>query len=104
MSGQGSKTEAWIFDASGTPRHGWLETREEAGELRPADGGWHRVAGLPPESAAGVTRVVLWADQRDKYVARLDIGDIRRWIICESLPALLGALRSLEALVALGRP
>ena len=94
--------EAWIFDAAGVSRHGWLEIREENGELRPADRGWHRVTALPPDGG-GATQVVLWADQRDKYVVRLDIGDIKRWIICERLQALLNTLASLDALVALGR-
>lgn len=102
MIGQ-NKTEAWIFDAAGAPRHGWLEVSEENGEMRPADRGWNRVATLPPDGTASATRVVLWADQRDKYVARLDIGDLRRWMICERLPALLNALASFDALIAIGR-
>jgi hypothetical protein len=98
-----TKTEAWIFDASGTSRHGWLEIREESGELRPADGGWQRVAGFPPDGAPGTARVAMWADQRDKYVLRLDLGTIQRWVICERLPALLHAVGAVNALVQLGR-
>jgi hypothetical protein len=98
-----TKVEAWIFDVAGTPRHGWLEVGDEGGEARPADRGWNRVAVFPPDGTTGATRVVLWADQRDKYVARLDIGDLHRWIICERLPALLHALASLNALIAIGR-
>ena len=97
-----NKTEAWIFDASGTPRHGWLEIVEENGEMRPADRGWHRVNGYPADSGGGA-RVALWADQRDKYVLRLDLGTIQRWVICERFTALLLAADSLNALVQLGR-
>jgi hypothetical protein len=98
-----NKTEAWIVDASGTSRHGWLEIREENGELRPADGGWQRVEGFPAESAFGTARIAMWADQRDKYVFRLDLGSLQRWVICERLPALLHAAASVNALVQLGR-
>ena len=45
----------------------------------------------------------MWADQRDKYVLRLDLGNIQRWVICERLPALLHAVASVNALVQLGR-
>jgi hypothetical protein len=96
-----SKTEAWIFDAGGTPRHGWLEIRDENGEMRPADRGWQRVSGYPLEG--GTARLALWADQRDKYVLRLDLGSIQRWVICERFPALLHAAGSLSALIQLGR-
>jgi len=98
------KTHAWIFDIAGLAREGWLELREEDGELRPADKAWHRLAVFPPGAeSGGATRVVLWADQRDKYIVRLDLGDAQRWIICEQLPALLGAVESLNALVQLGK-
>lgn len=99
-----TKTQAWIYDARGSVQDGWLEVQEKAGQLCPADAGWRIVAVLPPESDTGhVTRVVLWADQGDKYVARLDIGDLHRWVICERLPALLRALDALNALVQLGK-
>ena len=98
-----NKTEAWIFDASGTPRHGWLEIIEESGELRPTDRGWQRVVGFPPDGAFGAARLAMWADQRDKYVLRLDLGTIQRWVICERFPALLHAAGSLSALLQLGR-
>lgn len=97
-----TKTEAWIFDAAGAPRHGWLELREEDGEMRPADRGWHRVSGFPAEGGGGA-RLALWADQRDKYVLRLDLGTIQRWVICERFPALLHAAGSVAALLQLGR-
>lgn len=96
-----NKTEAWIFDTSGTPRHGWLEILEENGEMRPADRGWQRVNGYPLEG--GAARLAMWADQRDKYVVRLDLGSIQRWVICERFPALLHAAASLSALIQLGR-
>ncbi len=98
-----TKTEAWIFDASGTPRHGWLEISEEDGEMRPADRGWQRVTGFPSEGPADSAHLVIWADQRDKYVLRLDLGTIQRWVICERFPALLHAADSLSALIHLGR-
>ena len=98
-----TKAEAWIYDASGTARHGWLEIIEEDGEMRPADRGWQHVAGFPPETAVGAARLALWADQRDKYVLRLDLGTIQRWVICERFPALLHAAGSVHALVQLGR-
>ena len=103
MQGPHPKTEAWIYDAGGTARHGWLELRDEDGETRPADGGWQRVVGFPPDGALGTARVAMWADQRDKYVLRLDLGNIQRWVICERLPALLHAIASVNALVQLGR-
>lgn len=103
MASGGPKTEVWIYDAGGGVRDGWLEVREEDGELRPADRAWERVAAFPPEIGAASTRVVLWADRRDKYIARLDLGGLHRWVICERLPALLRVLESLQALVALGR-
>jgi hypothetical protein len=97
-----TKTHAWIYDTAGA-HDGWLELREEDGELRPADTAWKRIAAFPPlPDPARTTRVLLWADQRDKYIARIDIGTSQRWIICEQLPALLRALPSLEALVRLG--
>ncbi|MDX2170482.1 MAG: hypothetical protein SF182_25645 [Deltaproteobacteria bacterium] len=97
-----NKTHAWIYDTVGT-HDGWLEIREEDGELRPADVAWKRIASFPAEPEAGrPTRLVLWADQRDKYIARLDIGEVQRWVICEQLPALLRALPSFEALFRLG--
>jgi hypothetical protein len=96
------KTEVWIYDANGAVHDGWLELTEEAGQLRPADRGWNIIAVFPASAEAGTTRVVLWADQRDKYFARLDLGDLHRWIICERLPALLRALPALESLVRLG--
>jgi len=97
------KSEVWIYDATGGVHDGWLELIEEAGQLRPADRGWSIVAVFPPEGgASGTTRVVLWADQRDKYVARIDIGELHRWVICERLPALLRTLPSFDALVRLG--
>ena len=98
-----NKAEAWIFDASGTARHGWLEIVDENGEMRPADRGWQRVTGFPPETAFGAARLAMWADQRDKYVLRLDLGTIQRWVICERFPALLHAAGSVNALVQLGR-
>lgn len=97
------KTEVWIYDAGGGVRDGWLEIREEDGELRPADRAWERVTDFPPEAGASTAHVVLWADRRDKYIARLDLGPLQRWIICERLPALLRVLDSLHAVVALGR-
>ncbi len=96
-----TKTHAWIYDTAGT-HDGWLEVREEDGELRPADTAWKRVATFPTGADSGrPTRVVLWADQRDKYIARLDIGELHRWVICEQLPALLRAVPSFEALLRL---
>ena len=96
-----NKIEAWIFDASGTPRHGWLEIIDDGGEMRPADRGWNRISGYPLEG--GAARMAMWADQRDKYVIRIDIGSIQRWVICERFPALLHTAASLSALVRLGR-
>jgi len=99
-----TKMHAWIYDTAGA-HDGWLEIREEDGEMRPADAAWKRVAAFPAEAdAAPATRVVLWADQRDKYIARLDVGELRRWIICEQLPALLRAIPSLEAFVRIAKP
>jgi hypothetical protein len=96
-----TKTHAWIYDAVST-HDGWLELREEDGELRPADVAWKRVVAFPAAPEAGrPTRMVLWADQRDKYIVRLDIGELHRWIICEQLPALLRVLPAFEALVRL---
>ncbi|MFN8640219.1 MAG: hypothetical protein U0802_00605 [Candidatus Binatia bacterium] len=103
MHGQHPKTEAWIYDVAGAARHGWLEIREENGEMRPADGGWQRVAGFPSDDAPGSAHVAMWSDQRDKYVLRLDLGNIQRWMICERLPALLHAIGAVQALVQLGR-
>lgn len=98
-----TKTHVWIYDTAGA-HDGWLEIREEGGELRPADVAWKRAAEFPAASdGSPQTRIVLWADQRDKYVARIDIGSLHRWVICEQLPALLRALPALEALVRLGR-
>ena len=98
-----AKAEAWIFDASGTARHGWLEINDANGEMRPTDRGRLRVSGFPPETAFGAARLAMWADQRDKYVLRLDLGTIQRWVICERFPALLHTAASLSALVRLGR-
>jgi len=98
-----NKTHAWIFDIVGGPREGWLELREENGELRPADKAWLRIGTFPPDAPQGMTRVILWADQRDKYIARLDLGGSQRWLVCEQLPALMQAAESLNALVQLGK-
>lgn len=103
MHAQNPKSEVWIYDIAGAARHGWLEIREEHGEMRPADGGWQRVAGFPAEGAAGTARAAMWSDQCDKYVLRLDLGGMQRWMICEGLPALLHVADSVGALVGLGR-
>jgi hypothetical protein len=95
------KTQAWIFDGTGVARKGWLQVFEGESDARPADKGWHVMAELPgpPDSAVCV---FLWADDVDKYIARIDIGFDRRWIIMEGLPALLTTAGSLNALVQMG--
>ncbi len=103
MARGSQKAEVWIYDAGGGMRDGWLELREEQGELWPADRAWERVTEFPPDASASTARVVLWADRRDKYIARLEVGGLQRWIICERLPALLRVLESLHAIVALGQ-
>jgi hypothetical protein len=98
------KAAAWIFDATGEARDGWLQVIEVDGELRPADQGWSPLAAFPPQpDPARSIRIALWADKRDKYVARVDLGAEQRWIICERLPALLRVVEQLNALVQLGR-
>ncbi len=97
------KTHAWIFDVTGIARKGWLQIVEDKGDAKPADKGWRRMAGFPASGAA-TTKVYLWADDVDKYIARIDVGADRRWIIMEGLPALLGTMPSLNALVQLGTP
>jgi hypothetical protein len=94
------KTHAWIFDVSGVARKGWLQIVEEGGDAKPADRGWRPMAAFP--GGSGTTRVVLWADDVDKYIARVDVGSDRRWIIMEGLPALLSTATSLNALVQMG--
>lgn len=95
------KTHAWIFDVSGVARKGWLQIIEDEGEAKPADRGWRPMAAFP--GGAGTARVFLWADDVDKYIARIDVGSDRRWIIMEGLPALLSAAQSLNALVQMGK-
>jgi len=95
------KTHAWIFDATGIARKGWLQIVDDGKDARPADKGWRPMAAFP-RSAGPVTRVLLWADDVDKYIGRIDIGGDRRWIIMEGLPAFLTAMKSLNALVQMG--
>ncbi len=95
------KTHAWIFDVSGVARKGWLQIIEGAGDAKPADRGWRPMAEFPAIGRGG-TRVVLWADDVDKYIARIDVGLDRRWLILEGLPALLNAAASLNAVVQMG--
>lgn len=94
------KTHAWIFDVSGVARKGWLQIIEDEGDAKPADRGWRPMASFP--ASGGTTRIFLWADDVDKYIARIDVGSDRRWIIMEGLPALLSAAASLNALVQMG--
>ena len=95
------KTHAWIFDGTGVARKGWLQVFDGGKDARPADKGWRVMAELPgpPDSAVCI---FLWADDVDKYIARVDIGWDRRWIIMEGLPALLDTANSLNALMQLG--
>lgn len=95
------KTHAWIFDGTGVARKGWLHVYEGSRAARPADKGWRRMAELPgpPDSAV---RIYLWADDVDKYIARIDIGWDRRWIIMEGLPALLDTAGTLNSLLQMG--
>jgi hypothetical protein len=99
------KTSTWIFDSSGTVRHGWLEiVEDEVGGTRPADKGWHLVAAFPVVARReDLARVVLWADGVDKYIARIAIADAYRWVIMEGLPALLANIQSFNALIQMGR-
>ena len=94
------KTHAWITDVGGVSRKGWLEVLEDKGDARPADPGWRRMAVFPKGS--GATKVHLWADDVDKYIARIDVGNDQRWVVMEGLPALLATAESLNALVQLG--
>ncbi len=95
------KTHAWIFDVSGVARKGWLQIHDDKGDARPADKGWRKVATFP--TGSGVTKLLLWADDVDKYIARVDIGSDRRWMVMEGLPAFLNAIGSLNALIQLGK-
>jgi len=95
------KTHAWIFDVTGVARKGWLQVFEGEEEARPADKGWRVMAQLPGPPDGAVC-VFLWADDVDKYIARVDIGRDRRWIIMEGLPALLATAGSLNALLQMG--
>ncbi len=96
------KTHAWIFDVAGIARKGWLQIIEDQGEAKPADKGWRPIATFPTGGASS-TKVFLWADDVDKYIARIDVGSDRRWIVMEGLPALLGNATSLSALIEMGR-
>jgi hypothetical protein len=97
------KTHAWIFDVGGIARKGWLQIIEEGGgDAKPADRGWRPIASFP-SSGTSSTRIFLWADDVDKYIARIDVGTDRRWIVMEGLPALLGNAASLSALIEMGR-
>ena len=80
---------------------GWRSSRSTANCVPPIAAGnaWR----VPAGTAVGAARLALWADQRDKYVLRLELGNIQRWVICERLPALLHAAGSVNALVQLGR-
>jgi len=95
------KTHAWIFDATGIARKGWLQIIDEGQNARPADKGWRPLAAFPRQPGA-TTRVLLWADDVDKYIGRIDVGGDRRWIIMEGLPALLSNMNSLNSLVQMG--
>ncbi len=95
------KTYAWIFDGTGVARRGWLQVLEGDGDARPADKGWRTMAALPGPPGS-LVHVFIWADDVDKYIARLDVGSDRRWIIMEGLPAFLETTSSLSDLVQLG--
>ncbi len=96
------KTHAWIFDVAGIARKGWLQIVEEQGDAKPADKGWRPIASFPTGGSSS-TKVFLWADDVDKYIARIDVGTDRRWIVMEGLPALLSNASSLSALIEMGR-
>ncbi len=96
------KTHAWIFDVAGIARKGWLQIVEDRGDAKPADKGWRPIAAFPTGGASS-TKVFLWADDVDKYIARIDVGSDRRWVVMEGLPALLGNAPSLSALIEMGR-
>ncbi len=96
------KTHAWIFDVAGIARKGWLQIIESDADAKPADKGWRPIASFPTGGTSS-TKVFLWADDVDKYIARIDVGTDRRWIVMEGLPALLGNASSLNALIDMGR-